>query len=62
MRLERALRQRADELRKWLEQNGDHCWEEQRHLRDGSPEQVYWHFGYLAALRDVLTKLSKQAN
>jgi hypothetical protein len=62
MAIERALRRRADELRKWLEQNGEHCWDEQKHLQDGSSEQVYWHFGYLAALQDVLAQLGKKVN
>lgn len=26
---------------------------EQRHLNAGSPERIYWHHGYLMALRDV---------
>jgi hypothetical protein len=62
MRIENVLEQRAKELRGWLETNGGNCWTEQRHLRVGTPEQIYWHFGYLAALRDVLAKLEQQVN
>ena len=28
--------------------------EEQRHLNMGTPERVYWHYGYLMGLRDTL--------
>lgn len=62
MRLEEALQRRAEELRSWLEENGQRCWDEQRHLHEGTPEQVYWHFGYLAALHDVITQLRKPLN
>ena len=27
---------------------------EQRHLDTNSPERVYWHYGYLMALREIL--------
>lgn len=30
---------------------------EQKHLIVGSPERVYWHYGYLMALKDVVAKL-----
>lgn len=59
MRLKTVLEQRAQELRGWLEKQGRECWDEQKHLRPGSPEQIYWHFGYLSALDDVLAQLAK---
>lgn len=31
--------------------------EEQMHLCEGTPERVYWHFGYAVALKDVLRLL-----
>ena len=60
MPLEDALRKRREEPRAWLEDNGRECWQEQAHLRDGSAEQIYWHFGYLAALQDVLAQFGKE--
>jgi uncharacterized protein YecT (DUF1311 family) len=62
MRLKQVLEERAQELRAWLEKKGHNCWHEQRHLNEDSAEQVYWHFGYLSALQDVLARLPKQVN
>ena len=62
MRLENVLEQRAKDLRRWLETNGRECWDEQKHLQEGSAEQVYWHFGYLSAVQDVLARLGKRVN
>jgi|APIni6443716594_1056825.scaffolds.fasta_scaffold6269207_1 hypothetical protein len=31
---------------------------EQRHLDANSPERVYWHYGYLMALRNVLATIT----
>ena len=48
------LKNRADELRSWLDVNAPQCREEQRHLDEGTAERAYWHYGYLSALQDVL--------
>ena len=32
--------------------------EQQNHLDKGSIEQIYWHYGYYIALRDVLGQIS----
>jgi hypothetical protein len=47
------LKNRADELRSWLDENAPQCSEEQRHLDEGTAERAYWHYGYLSALQDV---------
>jgi len=62
MRLQEALENRAKELKRWLDQNGHYCWNEQRHLNEGSSEQLYWHFGYFSAIQDVLKRLGKEVN
>ena len=62
MRLRQLLKKRAEDLRQWLQLRGHQCWTEQRHLKEGSAEQVYWHFGYFSAIQDVLTQLDKQSN
>lgn len=48
------LAERASLLENWLRENGKGCWKEQRHLDAGSPERIYWNYGYLMALKDVL--------
>ena len=50
---------RRDGLQEWLRENGGNCFEEQAHTDRGTSEQVYWHYGYLMALRDALTLLSR---
>ena len=62
MVLEKALQGRAEELKSWLDANGRECWDEQKHLEEGTPEQIYWHFGYFSALRDVLKQLGRQVH
>lgn len=52
-----ALSLKADELTRWLAQYAPNCQTSQKHLEDGTIEQVYWHYGYLCALRDVLPML-----
>jgi hypothetical protein len=59
-RVERALHDRAAELSKWLASNGCDCQATQAHLDAGSVEHTYWHYGYLAALRDVLRLIDSQ--
>lgn len=58
--VERLLRRRISKLRRWLAVNASACDEEQKHLETGTPERVYWHYGYMVALRDVLTALHRE--
>ena len=37
----------------WLQQHAPEALDEQRHLQPSSDEQVYWHYGYASALRDL---------
>lgn len=53
-----SIEKRASDLRDWLKQNAPGCFTEQRHLDENSREQVYWHYGYMVALRDVLRFLT----
>ncbi len=55
------LEKRAYQISKWLRVNHPEIRREQRHLDEGTKERAYWHYGYQAALRDVLTAL-KLAN
>ena len=55
-RLERRVRG----IQKWLDENGRGCQEEQKHTRAGTVERIYWHYGYMVALMDVLRYLGRQ--
>ena len=48
------VQDRANALRAWLRENSPVCFVEQKHLEEGSQERVYWHYGYMVALRDVM--------
>lgn len=54
------LEKRAKGIRAWLEENGRGCFEEQKHTRAGTVEKIYWHYGYVAALSDVLRFLGRE--
>jgi hypothetical protein len=55
------LERRAENIQKWLEENGRGCQEEQKHIRAGTVEKIYWHYGYMVALMDVLRFLGRGA-
>ncbi len=55
---EAAIRERKDVLSNWIRENDESCFSEQLHLDTDSSERLYWHYGYLIALRDVLNQLS----
>ena len=50
--IDEQLIQRIVDLEEWLKDNGDDCKEKQSHLVDGA-ERIYWHYGYMMALKDV---------
>jgi hypothetical protein len=53
-----VVQARVDGLRDWLKENGATCFKEQRHLDEGTSERIYWHYGYMIALQDVLRFLT----
>lgn len=55
------LRKRRDELIAWLKREDPACFSQQKHLAEGTGERVYWHYGYLAAVRDSLRLLSQKS-
>jgi hypothetical protein len=55
-----ALARRAEDTRAWLKENGRECFAEQKHIRGLNQEKIYWHYGYLAALTDVLRQLTPE--
>lgn len=48
------LRKRIGDIEQWLEQDAPYAFADQRHTTENTPERAYWHYGYWAALRDVL--------
>ena len=52
-----VIQERIDDLTEWLNENGADCSCEQAHLDQGSTERLYWHYGYLIALRDVRRRM-----
>jgi len=52
-RAEELIRARTARLREWIRKFGQGCEKKQAHLEPGSPERIYWHYGYLSALQDV---------
>jgi hypothetical protein len=53
------LKKRADLLEQWLEDNHPECKKLQEHLDLNTPERAYWHYGYMAALNDVVAYVNK---
>ena len=52
------LHKRRDKLRKMLRRDHPEVGDEMKHLDDGTPEQAYWHYGYMMALHDILALAS----
>lgn len=52
-----AIEQRISGLASWLDEQAPYVQFDQRHLDANTPEQAYWHLGYLTALRDTLQHL-----
>lgn len=49
----KLLVEQRDEIRAWVRSHG-HITAQQRQLDADSPERVYWHYGYQAALTDFI--------
>ena len=60
--LEEVVRERIDAISRWLAEHAPDCQREQRHLDEGTSERAYWHYGYLAALADVVRLLHETAD
>lgn len=58
---EEAMRDRANGQKEWLlQQDGGKCFDEQLHSTEGTQERIYWHYGYMVAVQDVLNLLAKK--
>lgn len=56
----RQLEERSAAIKNWLRDVAPECAVEQKHLEEGSQERVYWHYGYLAAIQDVMRLLGRE--
>jgi uncharacterized protein YgfB (UPF0149 family) len=56
-----AVFEQAEALSRWLQENAPGCELSQKHLDPGTVEQVYWHYGYLHALKDVLALVDSES-
>ena len=62
LNVKNALTSRIDQMRRWLDEHGGNCREEQGHLEDGSPLRAYWHYGYWVGLMDALALLTAEGD
>ena len=49
-----TIRRRLRNIREWIDAEAPYLPGDQRHLDANTPERAYWHYGYQAALADVL--------
>jgi hypothetical protein len=55
-----VLHQRRELIRAWLDDQAPYAAADQKHLDADTPERAYWHYGYQAALTDILEMLSSE--
>ena len=56
-----SMSAKAAQLTTWLSENAPDCETSQKHLEPATVEQVYWHYGYLCATRDVLARFKRRS-
>jgi hypothetical protein len=61
-KLESLIRQRMDKIQEWIGDEAPYIVADQLHLDANTPERAYWHYGYRAALRDVLDLAEQPAS
>jgi len=52
------IEKRRAAIAKWLDDNAPYTRTDQFHLDSGTPEQAYWHLGYLCALDDLAAQIT----
>ncbi|HWB44310.1 MAG TPA: hypothetical protein VG900_02635 [Hyphomicrobiaceae bacterium] len=53
------LELRRDNILSWLDDEAPYTAADQKHLDQDTPERAYWHYGYQAALTDVIELLTR---
>ncbi len=56
------MEDRIAQLGSWLDDESPFTRFDQRHLESGTPEQAYWHLGYMTALQDALALIQDAGN
>lgn len=56
-----AIFDQAQALAQWLAENAPGCELSQKHLDPGTVEQAYWHYGYVCAMRDILSLIESES-
>lgn len=56
------LRERIDDTFEFLSKDHPEIFHEQKHLDAGTIERAYWHYGYMAALRDIERQMKEKKN
>jgi hypothetical protein len=59
LELAEVLERRIDALMDWLAKENSGAMGKQGQLDSGTPERLYWHYGYYMALRDILEMLPR---
>jgi hypothetical protein len=57
-----AIRTRMQGIREWMADEAPYVTADQRHLDANTPERAYWHYGYQAALSDILALIERRSN
>ena len=57
-----AIRGRLRGIREWMAEEAPYVVADQRHLDANTPERAYWHYGYQAALSDILAMMEGRSN
>lgn len=57
-----AIQTRLRGIREWMVDQAPYVAADQRHLDADTPERAYWHYGYQAALQDVLDLIERCSN
>jgi hypothetical protein len=53
-KLTEAIQSRMQSIREWMADEAPYVSADQKHLGQHTPERAYWHYGYQAALKDIL--------
>ena len=57
-----AIRARMQGIREWMADEAPYVTVDQRHLDEHTTERAYWHYGYQAALSDILALIEGRSS